>query len=221
MRRTILSQPMRLSVPLALAATSLSFAARSESAQLPELRPGMLLKYELSSGGTVDEILPLQFLGRRGPWQIFQGRDLNDDVYFYAEAALGLVFSDCLDPEIPSDADIAAFSDKLRTWPVGEVINIPSAASTEYVTVSPEGVTTASGLSERPITSRKLSLYEQFSDEKTVYVVPEHGEVVLNIEWGDGSLDRLIEIAQPGPDFGTAPDASALRQICPAIFASK
>lgn len=221
MKSLNLSRATKRFALLISAALSGFAATHAQSTMIPNLVPGSILKYELSADGRVEEILPLLVIGQRGPWKIFQGRDLNDEIFFYAEAAYGLIFSDCVEAGVPSDAEIRAFSTEITSWPVGEILKIPSATGTESVTVSPQGEVTATGISKLPIPSRKLTMHTQYVEGQTVYVVPAIGDYVLTIDWPDGSSDKLIEIVPPDESFGPVPDEATLKEVCPTIFGTQ
>lgn len=212
MKKSILRTTCML---LTVSTLAISPAAFSQSA--PTLVPGSVFFYESISEEYDNSRFFQIFLGSVGPWNLYMQRfDFGESAYF-AETQYALDYVDCEGEEITSPEDLAADMAALEALPHGEVMERVNGTETVQA-VGPLNYT-SDFLPDETFEAYQIKIASNEDGEtfETLFTNTVDGEIILEMDWGDGNIDFLsyYSIAvNPAPPL----TRERLEDLCPSLL---
>ncbi len=195
--------------------------ANAQGAPDEWLEPGTQFQYAVTYENSPDENFDVKliFLGRLRGWILYLNDHEEEGPYVYAETPFSLFFSDCGYGRQPQFTDHRALIAEFRELPTGETLTYEDGNSAVRASISEIfDYALPHSLGGSVIAARTVTL-EYTGDDPYAYstTVSKDGLVTLEIDWQDGSIERLVEVQAPEQEQQALAFESAQQQ-CPAIF---
>jgi hypothetical protein len=195
--------------------------ANAQGAPEEWLEPGTQFQYAVTNESASDENFDVNliFLGRLRGWMLYLNDHEEEGPYVYAETPFSLFFSDCGYSREPDFADHQAIIAEFRELPAGEILAYEDSDSSVHASVSEVfDYTLPVSLGGTVIAARTVTR-AYTGDDPYAYTttVSKDGLVTLEIDWQDGSIERLVDVQPPVREQEALTFETAQRH-CPAIF---
>ena len=195
--------------------------ANAQGAPEEWLEPGTQFLYAVTNESAPDENFDteLTLLGNLRGWILYLNDHEEEGPYVYAETPFSLFFSDCAYGRQPEFMDQQGVIAEFRELSAGETMTYEDGNSLVRASISEIfDYPLPASLGGSVIAARTVTL-EYTGDDPFAYstIVSKDGLVTLEIDWQDGSIERLVDV-QPPVQEQEALAFEAAQRHCPAIF---